>query len=79
MPLTPPISPQFDDGEMAVFPLTPALWTKVGYQKKRKTMLFLTIPPAAVELQQGEQREAMWRRRRYFICLFFLPSREVET
>jgi hypothetical protein len=40
-------------------PLTPVVWTKVGCQKKRKTMLFLMIPPAVVELQQGDQREAM--------------------
>ena len=65
--LTTPISPQFDDGEMAVISPTPVVRTKVGYQKKRKTTLFLMIPPAAVKLQQGDQREAMWCRLRYFV------------
>jgi hypothetical protein len=40
-------------------PLTLVVWTEVGYQKKRKTMLFQMVPPAAVKLQQGDQREAM--------------------
>ena len=55
-PLIHPISPQF---EMDNTPLTLVVWTEVGYQKKRKTMLFQMVPPAAVKLQQGDQREAM--------------------
>jgi hypothetical protein len=56
-----PISPKLDEGRMDESPPTCVLKTKVGYQKKRKTMLYQMVSAAAVKLYHGDQRAPKYR------------------
>ena len=57
---TQPIKPDFptlDDGRTDESPHTCELYTKVGYQKKRKTMHYLMVLAAAVNFYHGDQQD----------------------
>jgi hypothetical protein len=60
MPITFPISPLFDDGEMGVTPLTLGRFRQIWYQMKGKTMLFPMVQARVVKLQHSNQRDEKW-------------------
>ena len=49
----------FNNGRIAVSPHTRVLQTKVGYRKKRKTMVFPPVCHTAVKFDHGDQQDEM--------------------
>jgi hypothetical protein len=47
----------FNDGRMDASPPTQELQTKMGYQKKRKTMVYPMVQAAAVKFYHSDQQD----------------------
>jgi hypothetical protein len=66
----------FHDGRMDASPPTRKLKTKVGYQKKRKMMVYLMVLAVAVKFYHGDQQDD----KGIFPSLFGIyPEKKSET